>query len=240
MPTDRQGRMLTKNDIMDGLSELDVAFEAAELLMSVTPIRFVTIGGMLAVSLFQNRMVTKDIDFLLDPNIDAVVEYRDEVLRVIQGVARMRGFNSDWMNDELKIFIQSSNRLNLFLQSVEQGIIVYQGQNLIVYAGRLDFALERKLRRVDERSSNRSRELDLSDAVTLVHYIKGDGHPLSWKYVQGLDENGLGVKVGDAAIQATAIEYVRVYSTQGIVDMVWDETYQGWKYTNLEGEWMRV
>ncbi|KAG8407298.1 hypothetical protein J3458_020786 [Metarhizium acridum] len=208
--------------------------------MSVAPIRFVTIGGMLAVSLFQNRTTTKDIDFLLDPNVDAVDDYRNEILRVIQGVARKKGFNSDWMNDDLKIFIQNSNRLNIFLQSVEQGIIVYQGQNLIVYAGRLDFALERKLRRVDERSRFRSREIDLSDAVTLVHYIKGDGHPLSWQYVQGLDENGRGMGVGDAGIQAVATEYIRVYRVQGIVEMVWDEEFERWRYVDLEGEWTWV
>ncbi|CAI6082994.1 unnamed protein product [Clonostachys chloroleuca] len=150
------------------LSQLDDAIEASELLMSVVPIRFITIGGMLAVSLFGNRSTTKDIDFLLDPSVDAVNEYHAEINKVIRGVARMSGFSNNWMNDELRIFIGGAKRLNLFLQSVKQGVIAYKGRNLTIYAGRLDFALERKLRRLNEKLG-RPRELDFSDAATLVH-----------------------------------------------------------------------
>lgn len=203
--------------------------------MSVAPIRFLTIGGMLAVIFFRNRTATKDIDFLLDPNVDAVPEYRDEVLKVIRGVARRQGFNNDWMNDDMKIFIKDTNRPSLFLQSVEQNIVVFDGKCLTVFAARLDFALERKLRRVHERSNDRSRAVDLSDAVSLVHYLKGNSHPLDWQYLRGLDENKIGIMVGDAGIQTTATEYLSVYGSQGIVEMVWDETYSCYKYINLEG-----
>lgn len=207
--------------------------------MSVAPIRFITIGGMLAVSLFGNRSSTKDIDFLLDPSVDAVEEYRAEVLKVIRGVARKSGFSNNWMNDELRIFIGGSKRLSLFLQSVRQGVIAYEGHNMTIYAGRLDFALERKLRRLNEKLG-RPRELDLSDAVTLVHWLKRDGHPLSLEYVRGLDENGLGLPVGDAGIDATAREYVAVYGTQGIVEMTWDEAEQRSRYRNLQDEFVLV
>uniref|UniRef100_A0A8H7NI27 Uncharacterized protein n=1 Tax=Bionectria ochroleuca TaxID=29856 RepID=A0A8H7NI27_BIOOC len=232
MPTPRRDRLFTREDINQALSQLDDAIEASELLMSVAPIRFITIGGMLAVSLFGNRSTTKDIDFLLDPSVDAVDEYRAEALKIIRGVARKSGFSNNWMNDELRIFIGGTQRLNLFLQSVKQGVIVYKGRNMTIYAGRLDFALERKLRRLNEKLG-RPRELDLSDAVTLVHWLKRDGHPLSLAYVRSLDENGLGIPVGDAGIEATAREYLAVYGTQGIVEMTWDPLVKRAYYHNL-------
>lgn len=223
-----------------GLSELDAALAESSLLMSVAPIRFVTMGGMLATAFFQNRHATKDIDVLIDPNVDAVAEYRSEVLRVIQSVGRRKGFTKEWMNDELKIFIQSSNRLNLFLQSVDQGIVAFQGANIVVYAARLDFALERKLRRVSEGDTERVRGTDLSDAVALVHYLKGDGHPLSWEYVSGLDENQLGMGVANVGITQTAGEYQRVHSSQGIVQRSWDNEQEREGYRDLRGDWVWV
>jgi hypothetical protein len=222
------------------LSLLDSAIEASELLVGIAPIRFVTIGGMLAVSLFQNRKTTKDIDFLLDPNVDAVEEYRQEVFRVIRIVAERRGLNEDWMNDELRIFVRRPNRLTLFLQSVEQNLVVYRGRRIIVYAGRLDFALERKLRRINERDQNRPRDLDLSDAVALLHSLKGDGHPLSWNFVQKLDENAIGMQVGEAGIKAVSQKYIELHGSQGVVEMSWDEESQRYRYLGLSKEWVYV
>jgi len=242
MPSTRQGKLMTKNDIDSGLAELDAAIAESSLLMSVAPIRFVTMGGMLATAFFQNRHATKDIDVLIDPNVDAVVEYRSEVLRVIQSVGRRKGFTKEWMNDELKIFIQTSNRLPLFLKSVEQDIIAFQGANIVVYAARLDFALERKLRRVAEADTARVRGTDLSDAVALVHYLKsqGDGHPLSWEYVASLDENQLGMGIARVGITQTAAEYERVHGAQGIVHMVQDEENGGERYRDMDGAWVWV
>jgi hypothetical protein len=218
---------------------LDDAIQASELLMSVAPIRFITLGGMLAVSVFQTRAATKDIDVLLDPNVDAVAEYRAEVLGAIHEVANKGKLSDDWMNDELRIFIRGSNRLQLFLQSVDQGVVAYHGRNFTVYAGRLDFALERKIRRVND-DIGRPREPDLSDAITLVHYLKCGDHPLSEDYVRALDENNIGLAPGDAGIRRVAREYLKVYGTQGIVEMVWDHVHQRHKYVGLSGQWVFV
>lgn len=59
--------------------------------MGVASIRFITIGGMQAISLSENRPRTSDIDVLLDPNVDYVKEYREDVLRVIHTVAERGG-----------------------------------------------------------------------------------------------------------------------------------------------------
>ena len=209
------------------------------MLMGVAPIRFITVGGMLSVSLFGNRSTTKDIDFLLDPSVDVVQEYRGEVLRMIRLVGETLAFNEDWMNDELRIFVRRAGRLSLFLRSVEQGLVAHRGRNLVVYAARLDFALERKLRRLGE-DLGRARDPDLSDAVALVHRLRAGGHPLSWAYVRALDDNEFGLLVGDRGIDATAREYINVYGSQGIVETEWDQEAKRYRYKSLEGEWVHM
>lgn len=219
---------------------LDEGIGNSDLLGAVAPIRFITVGGMLAVSVFGNRPATKDIDFLLDPNVDAVKEYREEVMRVIRDVAIAGNFNEDWMNDDFQIFVGRAKRPSLFMQSVEQGVMAYQGRNLLVYASRLDFALERKLRRISD-PGDRARDLDLSDAITLVHWLKGvGGHPLSIEYVRGLDENQIGMPIRREGIDRAEREYIKVYGLQGIVEMIWEEETQRYKYVNLANDWVYV
>jgi hypothetical protein len=217
---------------------LDEGIGHSDLLLAVAPIRFITVGGMLAVTVFGNRAATKDIDFLLDPNVEAVQEYRDEVMRVIRDVAIAGNFNEDWMNDDFQIFVGRAKRPALFMQAVPQGVIGYHGRNLLVYAGRLDFALERKLRRISD-PTDRARDIDLSDAITLVHWLKGDGgHPLSFEFVRSLDENQIGMPIRREGIDRAAQEYIKVYRTQGIVDFVWDEEESRYKYLDLENNWV--
>lgn len=271
-------RLLTKDDIDKALSMLDEGIGLSDLLLAVAPIRFITVGGMLAVSVFGNRPATKDIDFLLDPNVDAVQEYRDEIRRVIRDVAVTANLSEDWMNDDFQIFVGRSRRPSLFMRSIEQGVVAYRGTNIVVYAGRIDFALERKLRRIGD-PNDRARELDISDAVSLIHWLKREGgggggppsrqhnkdhnkehkehskeqnqeqnqqhqlqhqhqhhRPLSFEWVQNLDENQMGIPIRRGAIEWAAREYENVYKTQGIVDMVWDEQAGRYKYINLDDE----
>lgn len=120
---------------------------------------------------------------------------------------------------------------------MEKGLIAYGGDNTTLYVGCLDFALERKLRRL---GAMESRTVDLSDAVTLIRRLKGHGHPLSWEYIQGLDGGGVGMGVSNAGIHAAADEHVEKYDSQGIVEMKRDETSDGWGYVDLRGEWAWV
>ncbi|KAI1288047.1 hypothetical protein F5Y03DRAFT_389258 [Xylaria venustula] len=184
---------LSAENIDHALSALDDAFGTSELLTSIAPIRFMTSGGTLAVKYFQVRETTKDVDCLTDPN-------------------------TDWFNDELKGFIQREKRLNLFLEAVEQNIILFQGVNLVVYAARMEWQLERKIRRIDARTNKRGEVKDIADAVALIRCIKGDGPPLSLDYLRSLNFNGWETPVSSRAIEKVRNEYLRVYGEFGIED----------------------
>lgn len=99
-------------------------------------------------------------------------------------------------------------------------MLIYAGKNLQIYAGRLDFTLERKLRRVVQKSGNRNLEFDLSDALAIIDYLVSEkGHPVRVGYCMSLDENGFEFTVERADVDMVAARYLDKYGGQGIVDM---------------------
>ena len=122
-------------------------------------------GGCLAVTFFHVRSATKDVDCLIDPNIDVAEEYRQDLLSLVRDVAKARDLEDDWLNDELKLFIVRPKRLDLFLKSVQQNIVIYGGENIVIYAVSLEWALESKIRRV---ATGGVRRKDVSDAVAIT------------------------------------------------------------------------
>ncbi|KAI1757056.1 hypothetical protein F4782DRAFT_213280 [Xylaria castorea] len=114
------------------------------------------------------------------------------------------------------MFVRVEKRMDLFLQAVEQGIIIFQGTNLVVYVARLDWQLERKLRRIAAGINRRGETNDLADAVALVHHLKGNGPPLTCQYLEGLNFNGWEPSIS-RGIEKVGKEYIRVYGEAGIV-----------------------
>lgn len=175
--------------------------------MSVAPIRLMSVGGFVSVKLFQNRNSTIDVDCLMDPNFDAVHEYRNEFWRAVRQVAVSFGdLETDWLNDELRNFIRSSKRQDLFLESVEQDIVMYQGKNLMIFAGKMEWALERKIRRI--ANAHRARLKDIDDAVAVTRFIiDACGGPLSADWVENLNRNGFDVANMRRGMEAVSARY---------------------------------
>ncbi|KAI1810423.1 hypothetical protein GGS20DRAFT_186047 [Poronia punctata] len=208
---------LSSEDIDNALKALDDEFAASEVLMSVAPIRFMTSGGTLAVKYLKVRAATKDVDCLTDPNVDAADMYREEIAEAALRVAKRLRLQKDWFNDELKGFVRKERRMDLFLQSVEQGILIFEGANMVIYAARMDWQLERKLRRIAAGTNQRNATKDVSDAVALVRHIKGDGPPLTRDYLEALNFNGFEQSMRDG-IDRVRREYIKVYGEAGIID----------------------
>ena len=224
------------------LALLDEEIGKSELLMSVAPIRLVSAGGLLAVRLCYNREFTWDIDCLLDPSVAALDEYREEFAAVARAVSRSGGYGRNWLNQQIQLFVARERRMDLFLESVDQGVAVYEGTNLIIYAGRLDWALERKVRRVAHVPDRRRyKDVDLPDAAALIRTMrKADDPPLSFEYIRGLNFNGFDVAPTEASIQAVAGHYLQTYGEIGLVEMVWDEKAKRYKYQGHGNEWVWV
>ncbi|OAA66310.1 hypothetical protein ISF_04148 [Cordyceps fumosorosea ARSEF 2679] len=123
--------------------------------------------------------------------------------------------NADWLNDQLAIFVRRDKRRALFLESVQQGIILYEGDNLLVYAGRLDWALERKVRRVAHaKDRRRDKNVDTTDAAAIIKLMTSRDEydtPLTFEF-------GFDVPPSDEAIRQVARYYKETYGDGGITE----------------------
>lgn len=208
--------------------------------MGVAPLRLISVGGALAVRVCHSRETSYDIDCMLDPNVAGAAEYMQEFEAAIAQVAERRGYSPDWLNRQVEMFVARDRRMDLFLESVQQGITIYDGRNLVIYAGHLGWALERKIRRVAHaRDRRRSKRIDIADAAALVRLMRRPGDPpISFRYIRGLNLNGFDVPPTDEAIREVADYYVEAYGEVGIADLVWDAEAAKWKYRGLEGDWV--
>ncbi|KAI1303304.1 hypothetical protein F5Y03DRAFT_407290 [Xylaria venustula] len=222
----------TSSGMDEALDLLDKAIGKSDLLAPLSPVRFICFGGALAVKVFGNREETEDIDILLDPSVEAVDMYHQEIRKAIAAAAVQGRYQDDWFSDACRLFIAHEKRGRLFARSLAQNIVVYQGQNLMLYAASLEIALERKLRRLDSNHTDRDRALDISDAVALVHALRGE-HPVGKDYILSLDMNEFGTPIKESSIDLVAEEYLRIYQQQGVVEMSWDEGRKSHTYTNL-------
>lgn len=201
---------------------LDEEIAKSELLMSVAPIRLVSVGGSLAVCLTGSRQVSYDIDCILDPNVAAHSDYADEFRHVVGAATEVGGLWTDWLNRQVETFVARERRHDLFLESVEQDITVYSGENLVIYAGRLDWALERKIRRISySRDRRRDKDVDVSDAAALIKYMirAQDGKPLSFEFVRGLNYNGFDLPPTGSALKEVADYYAETYGEIGLAEI---------------------
>jgi hypothetical protein len=226
------------------LTLLDEEISKNELLMSVAPLRLISVGGALAVRLCRNRDSTWDIDCLLDPNVAAADDYTEEFQAAVTNVASTHGFGQDWLNHEVEMFVERDKRMQLFLESVDQGIAVFEGANIVIYAGMLDWALERKVRRVAHSVERKLRKpVDLPDAAALVKLMRDNGAPpLTFEYVRGLNFNGFDIPPTDEAIQQVADYYVKTYGEIGITRKDWQAMASKIKEKDggLGNRWVRV
>ena len=134
-------------------------------------------------------------------------------------MAREHGYEPDWVNEDLSVFLRASRRYPFFLESVQQDVRVFAGRNLEIYAVRLDFALEWKFRRVAQESGPRRVEADILDALAIIDYMveARDGQPLSMEYCLGLDENHFGMGLEQLPVEMVARRYLAEYGRPGIV-----------------------
>jgi hypothetical protein len=213
---------LTKHGFLTALGLLDAEIGESDLLMSVTPLRLISVGGSMAVRVCFNRESSYDIDYMLDPNVAGAHDYREEFEAAISQVAEARGYMPDWLNQQVEMFVSKERRMHLFLESVQQGITIYEGKNLIIYAGTLSWALERKIRRIAHaRDRRKNKHVDVSDAAAIVRLIRRHGEPpISFSYLRQLNLNGGDAPPTDEAIQEVARYYDEVYGEVGIADLV--------------------
>jgi hypothetical protein len=219
---------------------LDSEIGNSELLMSVAPLRLVTTGDVLAIRICHTRDACYDFTCMLDPDVSAAKDYLGEFCAAVARTNDKGGLPPDWLSQELEKIIRRRRRMDFFLQSVEQDIIVYGGLNLMVYAPLLSCALERKMRRIAlTPQQGWAKAMNISDAAGIVRLMrKPEDPPLSFQYIRDLNFNGFEPPSTDEAILKVAYRYREIYGEVGLAEMIWDTGLARWKYQDLNGNWV--
>lgn len=177
-------------------------------LVAFAPIRLMTAGGFLAVSYLKNRDSTGDIDFLLDPEYAGDKEIKNALRETATSVANELQYNEDWLNEAMSIFVSAQSRRVLFKRAEDQGIALFKGQHLEILAAPIEWALERKLRRIYAADRERKTEADIDDAVALLRRIRElEKGPLDLEAIRQMNLNGFDVTPDHGTMERVAKAY---------------------------------
>ncbi|KAJ6010784.1 hypothetical protein N7451_002196 [Penicillium sp. IBT 35674x] len=206
---------LNAEEFEDALKALDTEMSHDEWLVAFGPIRLIAAGGFLAVTFLQNRDSTADVDYLIDPEFEREKEIRQGLDNAIVAVALQQSYNRKWMNNDMAIFVSRPSRQTLFKKALEQNITLFQGENLEILAAPIEWALERKLRRIYNGGRGRKAEMDMADALAFLKYLRTrDNGPLVLESVRTMNWNGFDVLPDSRTMQLVAFEYRKKYSEQ--------------------------
>ncbi|PGH05223.1 hypothetical protein GX51_03122 [Blastomyces parvus] len=197
-----------------GLEALDKALGEDQMLYAFSPITMVSPGGYLAVSYFQNRSTTEDIDVIIDPEHASDKELLRKLRIAMVAVGRDLGFGKKWMNDSVALFVSQPARKSIFEDAEKQNIILWSSENLRILAAPLDWGLETKLRRLSTKPHHQKAVTDTDDVLvilnTLIDQNKG---PLERDAVQRLNRNGFDVAISERVLDRIAEAYQQRYGS---------------------------
>lgn len=191
----------------------------SEWLTAFAPITLLSAGGFLAVNYLGNRESTSDLDYFLEPQWANDDDIKEPLHDAMLSTARKLGYTSNWANPEMSVFISDKSRQLLFEEAEKQNIVLWEGPNLRILAVPLEWALERKLRRVHNGGMQRmKRDTDISDVLALLkHLMARHGRPLSREYVRTLNMASTEMLPDHATMDKIAAAYREKYNEEAFV-----------------------
>lgn len=191
-----------------GLEVLDEEMGKDGWLIAFAPIILISTGGFLATNYFHNRDSTGDLDYLLEPQWASDNDVKRPLQNAMVRTANRLGFSEDWVNDDMAFFIPEQSREDLFAMAEEQNIVLWEGINLRVLAVPLEYALERKLRRIHNSRKHVKRGSDIVDAVAILKHLRSHNKgPLSRENIRTLNICSFEMPPDNATMNEVASAY---------------------------------
>ncbi|KAG5297793.1 hypothetical protein I7I48_07039 [Histoplasma ohiense] len=115
----------------------------------------------------------------------------------------------------MAFFISYRSRQLLFEEAKKQNIVLWEGLNLRILAVPLEWALERKLRRIHNGMQDHKRDSDTSDALALLKTLRvRNGGPLAREYIRTLNMCSTEMLPDSATMDEIAAAYRRMYNEE--------------------------
>ncbi|EFQ98612.1 hypothetical protein MGYG_01636 [Nannizzia gypsea CBS 118893] len=193
---------------MVGLRALDEEIGKNEMVIAFAPIRLIAAGGFLAVMMLHNRTATGDLDYLMEPEWSSDVDIQKPFHDAIVKVSRDLDYNIEWANEDIGLFVTKDTRNYLFSKAEEQNIVLFKGNYLVVLAAPIEWALERKIRRIYAADRGRKTEFDMSDCLAMLGYLREQQNgPLNREHIRTLNVNNFDVLPDNMTMEIIAIAY---------------------------------
>ncbi|GLA92461.1 hypothetical protein AtubIFM57143_007985 [Aspergillus tubingensis] len=203
---------LDMEDFHKALRLLDAKLGTDPMIMAFAPIRMIVAGGFFSVMYLKNRKTTTDMDFLLDPEWANDEDIKVPLQKSIREVANEAHYMEDWANEDVGVFVTEKTRKILMEDAIKQNIVLWASGTLLVFAAPVEWALERKLRRIYCAERGRKAELDLADAVAMLKFMKErKGGKLDKEYCRTLNKNGFDVMPDVETMNCVAAAYKATY-----------------------------
>ncbi|CEJ58838.1 hypothetical protein PMG11_07484 [Penicillium brasilianum] len=212
---EREKDRFRAEDFRQGLEVLDNEMGKDDWLIAFAPITLISTGGFLATNFFRNRESTGDIDYLLEPQWAHDNDIKKPLQNAITRAARHLGFVDDWVNEELAFFVPDQFRQLLFEKAEEQNIVLWQGTHLRVLAVPLEWALERKLRRIHNSRRHTKRISDVADVLAILKHLRTQNDAaLDREYIRTLNICSFEIPPDQATMNEIATAYREQYKEE--------------------------
>ncbi|KKZ64148.1 hypothetical protein EMCG_01496 [[Emmonsia] crescens] len=203
---------LEAEDFQKGLAALDTELGKNAFIVAFAPIKIIAAGGYFAITYLKNRTATTDLDYLADPQWAADEEIKKPIKEAIFEVSTTLNYNEEWINEDMALFVAGRTRKQLFEKAEQQDIVLFKGENLIVLAAPIEWVLERKIRRIHAGDRGRKAELDMSDALALLKYMRDrKGDLLDREHIRTLNSNSFDIIPTEETMEQVAAAFWRKY-----------------------------
>ncbi|CAL3970764.1 hypothetical protein PZA11_007197 [Diplocarpon coronariae] len=211
MSTNKE-KLLSAEDLNNALKRLDLQMAKNDFLGAFAPINVVSAGGYLAVTYFENRQATGDIDYIIDPQFRKDDDIKTPLKEAIRSVAKKEKFDAEWMNNEMEIWATHEACVKIFDQAYKQNIVLFDEKSLKVWAAPFEWALERKIKRIANSGRGAEMKVDMNDALVLFkHFRDANNGPLDMEHYRNLNTNGFDIMPEVGQMEKIAANYQDLY-----------------------------
>ena len=114
----------------------------------------------------------------------------------------------------MEVFAVGNARASLFQSSVDQNVVLWRGQNLVIHAAKWEWALARKSKRI----AAEHRATDISDSVELLKVVLDSTGELLQRDTMKSWSNNIFVPIEDEVVDLVAAEFKKKYGYIPVAD----------------------
>ncbi|KAL4780844.1 hypothetical protein BJX76DRAFT_337007 [Aspergillus varians] len=203
---------LDANALQKALQALDEELGKFDFIVAFAPIKLITAGGFLAVNYLNNRESTKDLNYLLDPEWATDEDIKGPLEQAILRVSHRLQISEKWANEDMAFYVTKETRIHLFRKALKQNIILFRGDNVIILAAPIKWAVKRKIRWMFTPGQSRKVEIDMGDLLAMLKWMRDrKGGPLNREHLRTQSLNSFDVVPDSSGMERIATAYREKY-----------------------------